>query len=325
MPAKKKPKTPKLTVGQILQARREQLGRSLNDVELATKIRGKFLVFLEASDYHHLANNIYTHGFVRTYATYLGLDAAKLVQEYIKERGGPAKVTHSNPAKRSLEARKIVLTPKLLLVAVALGLVAVIGAYLAYQFSFLAAAPRLELVQPQNDQVIYGSLVDVAGTAGGGAEVFVNNSPILTDGNGRFSDKLALQEGVNTVTVTARNRLGKTTTVVRNILARLPRAEEGAVVFPKESFDGVAALVTINDEATKLIVEVDGKEEFNATMLAGTSRTFRGATQIKISTFNAGNTSLRITNAAVANESLGTMGAAGEVKRDQVYGKDQTF
>jgi cytoskeletal protein RodZ len=312
-----------LSVGKILRQRRVALGKSLTDVEIATRIRGKFLILLESGDFNKLANDIYTHGFIRTYAVYLGLDAKKLMQQYLKERGTPAPTNHRGPAHRQLITRKLVFTPKLIAIGATLLTALLIAAYLSWQFALLAAAPQLQVTSPTDDQVIFGSLVDVSGTVGSGAEVFINNSPVLTDGNGTFHDKLALQEGVNVINITAKNRLSKTTTVTRNILAHLPKVEEEKL--PDVTFDGVAALIEIKDSATRLVVEVDGKAVFSGTMLAGTSQLFKGTQQVKVTTFNAGSTLIKLTNDKIENRDLGVQGGPGEVKRDLLFEKGHSY
>ncbi|MBW3538153.1 helix-turn-helix domain-containing protein [Candidatus Parcubacteria bacterium] len=311
------------TVAQTLKKRRTGLRLSLAQVELATKIRGKYLVKLESGDYAELPNDIYARGFVAKYANFLGLDSAAVVKQYLAERGGRIEAA---PTKliRPVPSRRLTVTPKIMIAGALLLAAGAIVAYLGWQFTALAAAPRLEISSPTGDQVIGGSLVTVAGEASPGADVFVNDSPVLTDGNGRFSDKLALQEGINTIEVVAKNKLGKTTTVSRSILAKPPKIANAPVSVPAAPFDGIAMSVTIKEAATWLTVKVDGKET-RLTMLPGTSQLFRGEREIKLTTGNAGATSLVITNKVVANKSLSPLGQDGEIKRNLEFAKDTNF
>src|SRR5882672_7529558 len=86
-----------LNVGQQLKARRQALRLSLAQVELDTKIRGKFLTALESGNYASLANDIYSRGFVQHYANHLGLNGALVAAEYVKERGGVAQADTKRP------------------------------------------------------------------------------------------------------------------------------------------------------------------------------------------------------------------------------------
>lgn len=308
-------------VGAVLKAERLKQGLNLSSVELATKIRGKYLTRIEANDYS-LPNDIYIRGFVQSYADHLGLDGHGLARDYEKERGGLAAPKRAAP--KPVKGPRVAVTPRLAVAAGTLVVVAVIIAYIGWQFSALAAAPRLELTSPVTDQVIVGSVVEVSGQATAGTDIFINDSPILVDADGKFSDSLALTEGLNTIQITARNKLGKETTISRNILADLPEqdAQKSGPLVPGKKFDGVAIGLTIKDSATWVIVEVDGKEAFRGTMLAGTSQKFRGTERIKVTTGNAGKTSLMITNDKVARKSIDPLGLDGEVKRDLDFAKD---
>ncbi len=72
-------------IGNSLREARIRKGLSVKDVESATKIRAKYLEALEEDDFEVLPGPTYVKAFLRTYATYLKLDADALVSEY---RGG---------------------------------------------------------------------------------------------------------------------------------------------------------------------------------------------------------------------------------------------
>jgi cytoskeletal protein RodZ len=314
----------KSSLSQILKARRTALKKTLEQVEVATKIRGKYLTKLESGDYEGLPNDIYTKGFVAKYAEFLGLDKREIVAKYIEERGGFIEEARLDTVK-PIKSQKFIFTPKLLAAGLVLLAGAIVVGYLSWQFSALSAPPELEVESPQADQVIVGSLIDVTGRVSAGADVTVNDSPVLTDASGKFSEKLALVEGLNTIKITARNRTGKETTVNRSILAKVPVLDGGQAGVPGEVFDGVAVGISIRKGATWLIVEVDGREAFRGTMLDGTSQSFRGKDKIKVTTGNAGNTHIAVTNSQEANHQFSPVGADGEIKRDLEFAKDTQF
>jgi hypothetical protein len=307
-------------IGILLQKRRQQLKLSLARVEVATKIRGKYLVWIESSAFAELPNDIYTRGFVSKYADFLGLDAAAVLAQYSIERGDRAETSVASP--KPVRGRRLIVTPKIMIAGIVAVILGLTLAYLGWQFSALAAAPRLELNSPQDGLTIEGGIITVAGHVSEGADVLINDSPILTDANGNFSNKLALQEGVNGIKVTAKNKLGKTTTFTRNILAHLPLTS-GQTTLPAASFDGVAASVAIKDVATNLIVQVDSEAPQTITMLPGTSRVFQAKSTLKITTSNSATTSLVITNTTVASKDLGVVGKGGELKLE--FAKDTAF
>jgi cytoskeleton protein RodZ len=66
-------------VGAALKAARERLGLTLAQAEEATKIRHRFLQALEENDHTVLGGDIYVRGFLKNYATFLGLDSNELL------------------------------------------------------------------------------------------------------------------------------------------------------------------------------------------------------------------------------------------------------
>jgi cytoskeletal protein RodZ len=307
-----------VNVGQQLKARRQALRLSLAQVELDTKIRGKFLTALETGEYKSLPNDIYSRGFVQHYANHLGLDGAFMAAQYVSERGG---VERANTKRPQLErGARIVLTRRLLGVFGALAVAAGVLWYLLWQFSALAAAPKLTITSPDADRVLAGAEISVAGSTTPGADVNVNDSPVLTDTDGNFSEKVALQDGINTIRISSKSKLGKSTSVTRNVLAKLPKLDPTQAVVPAAVFDGVAVAVSVK-ETTSVVVTVDGGAPWKATVLAGWSQVFTGKTDVNITTGNAGATSLVVTNAAVASKKLSPLGQEGEIRRNQDFAK----
>jgi cytoskeleton protein RodZ len=75
-------------IGRILEQKRKEKGLSLEQVERATKIRKRYLDGLEREDYAVLPAGVYAHGFLKTYANYLGLDGEALSKQ-LKSRRKP--------------------------------------------------------------------------------------------------------------------------------------------------------------------------------------------------------------------------------------------
>lgn len=70
------------TFGETLRQARLDKGVSLAEAEQETRIRRRYLEALEAEDFATLPSPVYTRGFVRTYAEYLGLNAQAIVELY---------------------------------------------------------------------------------------------------------------------------------------------------------------------------------------------------------------------------------------------------
>lgn len=62
----------------------------ITDVEVATKIRAKYLRALENEEWGSIPGPTYVKSFLRTYADYLGLDARLLIDEYKRGNESPS-------------------------------------------------------------------------------------------------------------------------------------------------------------------------------------------------------------------------------------------
>ena len=69
-------------IGNSLRAARTRQGIELQQVELATKIRSKYLRAIEDEQFALLPDEPYVKGFLHAYAEYLGLDGSLYVDEY---------------------------------------------------------------------------------------------------------------------------------------------------------------------------------------------------------------------------------------------------
>jgi len=78
--------------------RRSRLVRevSLESIASATKISTRYLEALERGDYARLPAPVFTRGFIRAYASYLGLDPEEMVTAYLSETiGAPSREKES--------------------------------------------------------------------------------------------------------------------------------------------------------------------------------------------------------------------------------------
>ncbi len=71
-----------LPIGEVLKRSRNRLKLDIGRVERDTKLRAKYLRALENEEWDVLPGPTYIKGYLRTYATYLGLDADALLDEY---------------------------------------------------------------------------------------------------------------------------------------------------------------------------------------------------------------------------------------------------
>jgi cytoskeleton protein RodZ len=90
-------------LGRLLREARTARELSLADVESVTRIRQKYLEALESGDFASLPRGAVARGFLRTYATFLGLDADEMLNRYGKESGDAGdEVAIAEPGKPRL-------------------------------------------------------------------------------------------------------------------------------------------------------------------------------------------------------------------------------
>ncbi len=206
------------SVGDLLHAAREKKGVDLYRAERDTKIRARHLSALEDGDYAELPGAVYTKGFLRNYALYLGLDPMEVLERW-REEQDPAQRTAGAttmvppPQPLTDPRRGLTFTPSLV-VAAALSMVVVLFlGYVGMQLFRFSQVPELRLdgpslVQIGPDQTSYTlagvspvhATVKALDAAGGMVQ------SVDSDDAGRWSMAVAVQKGSNEFTLSARDR-----------------------------------------------------------------------------------------------------------------------
>lgn len=76
-------------IGATLREARNRRKIDLSEVEAAIKIRARYLQAIENEEWDALPGGAYTRGFIRTYASYLGLDGDRLADDYKRSHATP--------------------------------------------------------------------------------------------------------------------------------------------------------------------------------------------------------------------------------------------
>ena len=96
-------------IGATLREARNRRKVGLSEVEAATRIRVRYLQAIESEEWDVLPGDVYVRSFIRTYASYLGLDGERLADDYRRSAaaGGerPATSPEPKPVGRSRAPR----------------------------------------------------------------------------------------------------------------------------------------------------------------------------------------------------------------------------
>jgi cytoskeleton protein RodZ len=69
-------------IGEVFRETRRRREIDFAEVEAATRIRLRYLKAIEAEEWDALPGGVYTRGFIRAYASFLGLDGDRLAEDY---------------------------------------------------------------------------------------------------------------------------------------------------------------------------------------------------------------------------------------------------
>lgn len=207
------------TVGNLLQAAREQRGQTLPDISAILHIPVKQLRCLEEGDLSGFAAEVYARGAFERYADYLGVRAEHTQRAFLRVLSGareyvPLRVHRPRPWLTT------VLTPRWILAGVIAGIAAVVGSYIMWQVQSFLRLPALELLEPSSP-VVMGSTTTIRGQAEPGAHITVNGDVVLLDAQSQFTTPLKLHPGINILRVEATNAAGRTRVIEQHLL--MPR------------------------------------------------------------------------------------------------------
>ncbi|HET9852119.1 MAG TPA: RodZ domain-containing protein [Candidatus Limnocylindrales bacterium] len=219
-----------------LAAARERKGVDLVRAERDTKIRVRYLSALERGDYRDLPGAVYTKGFLRNYAIYLGLDPEDVLRQWRRERGEQTAPEAVIVPPRPLEepTRPLRFSPSVVVAALLTAGVILFFVYLGSQLLRYSKPPELSVTNPAtavltvaDDATTYrlagltspGSIVTV--TAPGRAELSATAQT-----SGAWSVQVDLRRGQNRFQITARNpETGKSAETPREVVITVPFLE----------------------------------------------------------------------------------------------------
>jgi len=228
-------------VGETLQLARERKGVDLYRAERDTKIRMQYLAALEDGDWDDLPAPVYTKGFLRNYAIYLGLDPDDVLdhwREEMEQLRTATRVAVAPPPMPLVEpgGRRFTLSPAIIVAGLVVLVIALFIGYLGVQFLRFVDVTQVALTYPANVvTTIDASEITLQGTAGRGAIISITGSdgtPYSTtaDQNGNWSRTVPLARGRNNFQIIATDPVTQrdSTPVQLLISVPLPSVSPGA-------------------------------------------------------------------------------------------------
>lgn len=314
-------------LGDTLREAREKQGLTYKDIEKGTSIRALYIEYIEKGEYDELPGDVYTKGFIRSYANFLKLDANALVQAFTAERhkgAAPAaqqkpaapKAAQEKPQAKKPEAPSAQLAAKPVEKAEKAAKAETIEK--AEKPSEQPAAPKQEAaprkapvqpkataVKPQPKQQPKKAPASKPAAPRFTAQDF--NEPKRS--NGKLIAIVAIVLVVLAGAVYALS--GSDDSAKKPATQQTQQVEAPA---PK-TYDGVEVTATFTADCW-LEVKADGKTVYEGTLKKGDSQTWKGTDKVTVRVGDAGAVSF-----SVNGKDLGTAGKTGQVA-NKTFTKD---
>lgn len=197
--------------GEKLQKTRLEKDLTLEDVSKGTKIRLEFLEYIEEGKYNKLSSVSYAYGFVRNYASFLGIAESEIMPLFKREfdeektyRVLPKgfEKTEEFPVSRF----KLRQTVALLIIVFVLFI-----AYILFQYRYAFINPPLEIISPTKNFSIASSQVTIVGKTDPNATVYVGMSLVSVGEDGTFKKTINVFPGETIVPIRVINKFSRET------------------------------------------------------------------------------------------------------------------
>lgn len=207
------------SIGAKLKAMRRRLAISMDTAAESTRIQKKYLVALEADDYHNLPAPIYTRNFLRTYVKMLGGDTAYFLKRFDEERATCDVLVDPMRLPRQKVGWLKFLVAHRIFKSVTVAIVCLgIMMYLGWQIQSLLAAPEITVFEPIDGLATNQARIQVTGQAEEQVELFINSTQVLPDKSGFFSTTVDLERGLNVITIEATKRYSREAVYHRTVV-----------------------------------------------------------------------------------------------------------
>lgn len=209
------------TIGETLREERQHHRLKLKELSNRTRIKLEYLRALEENSFNKLPAATFVKGYIKSYAQVFGFDYQPLIallrRDYKESAKG--KLVPREFVKPILKKRHL-WTPVTLIVTLLGTAFAIIMVYIGLQWYQLTKPPSLEVTDPAEEAFV-ASQIKVVGQTAPEAIVTVNSQPVSLQPDGSFQTEIFLpREGVNTLTIEATDRRGKSTIIQRSVRVR---------------------------------------------------------------------------------------------------------
>lgn len=201
-------------VGETLKKTRESLGLSIEGVSKKLRIQEKYIRAFENNDNSLFDSKVIPRGFLIKYCELLNLDSEKIVAYWRRDF-----VLSNKPVVKPDSPLKFVITVKIAISALFSLIIFVLFAFFVFQYFKFKTPPKLEVSNLQNEQTILSDSIVLQGITDKNSAVYINDREVKTDTDGKFTQKIFLQNGINVINLKSVSPLGATNSKTYSIKA----------------------------------------------------------------------------------------------------------
>jgi cytoskeletal protein RodZ len=195
------------TVGEILSEARKAKNLTTKALSRLTKIDERYINALEMGDCDQFPPNTFVKGFIRNLSLALNKNPDQMIAIFRRDYQNNCQ----KPKKRYRFNLDLPLFHRSQLLLIITG-AAVFFGYLGFQYRTVLLPPNLEIIQPQEKQVLT-SPITVEGLTSTDSTITINDKQkVNPDDSGHFLTNITGDNGQIELKITATNRFGRSTT-----------------------------------------------------------------------------------------------------------------
>lgn len=213
------------TLSEKLAEVRKERNIDLDTLSDKTKISKKFLVYLEDGRLDKLPAEIYAKGFLKKLADFYKIDTKDFLRLYEQEDVIRRNIDRSQyPPFHLNKSPTFIITPRTITAILAIIAAALFIFFFSFQLSFIIKGPEFTIDSPENNFVSDTAEVLISGTVSDPDAVVSVNGEAISLKEGRISEMINLNPGVNIIEISATNKFKRTSTVTRQVVLKTDKS-----------------------------------------------------------------------------------------------------
>jgi len=201
--------------GEKLRSARLRQNIELKEISKKLHIRQEYLLALENEEYNKLPSGLYGRQFLKEYCRYLKINTKNILP---LTPFNDDKISDNPFSQKILRRYKFLVFPKIIKNIIFILLFFICLLYLLIYFRRLISPPTLSVDYPDKNIVINEPIITIKGKSNPETEIKINNTGIMSEQDGSFSQEIKLKQGLNNIIISAKKKYGQESIIQRQIL-----------------------------------------------------------------------------------------------------------